>query len=396
MLPSSLSASPGAAAELAPQAAARDAAAAVGGYAWWYLEVHDTAAQRFGLTLIVFAGSVFSPDYAARRRAGESVCGLEVPAVNFSLYERTRGAHPTTQRACQRAWVMNEYDRDALRLRPDAVQVAGTAIRFPREGGAIIELDEDTTRFFGRRGPRVKGRITVAPAAPGAGPLHLGRGERGESHSWQLLAARAAATVELQLGGERLRFDGLAYLDHNYGSGRLEDTFARWFWAHGFTAADASSGAAPGERAPGPDRAADRALIVYSATRLTGHRTELGVRYRDPQQPPEVLSTEHPPPPDGPAPEPAGARDLLWLRVPRTFTVGPYSCRRLAGGTLEDTPFYARFAVHLQDAQAAGTEPGFVGVGEYLDLGRFRRPFLQYLLRYKTRCIRGAAPGRSL
>lgn len=375
------------AAELGAQAAARAAAAAVGGYAWWYLEVHDTDEQRFGLTLILFAGSVFSPDYAARRRACAPVCGLDVPAVNFSLYERIRGAHPTTQRA----WVMNEYDRDALHLCPDAVQVASSGIRFLAEGGAVIELDEDTTRFFGRRGPRVKGRITVAPAPPGPGPLCLGEGERGETHFWQPLAGRAAATVELQLGGERLRYGGLAYLDHNYGSGRLEDTFARWVWAHGFPAADVGSAAAV-QRGQGQDP--DSALIVYSTTRLTGHRTELCVRYRDRHHPPEVLRSEHPPPPSGLGPEPAGGRDLRWLRVPRSFTAGPYTCQRVSGGTLEDTPFYARFAAHLRPSAACSPEPGFVGVGEYLDLARFRRPFLQYLLRYKTRCIRaGAAPG---
>lgn len=381
----------GGAAGLGPQAAARDAAAAVGGYAWWYVEVHDTDEQRFGLTLILFAGSVFSPDYAAGRRAGAPVRGLEVPAVNFSLYERTRGRHPTTQRA----WVMNEYDRDALRLSADAVAVARTAIRFPPGGGAIIELDEDTTRFFSRRGPRVKGRITVAPAPPGPAPLCLGVGERGESHFWQPLAARAAAVVELDRGGERVRYRGLAYLDHNYGSGRLEDTFAHWVWAHGFPEAEAGSAAAaaPGRHGAGADP--DAALIVYRTTHLGGHRTELCVRYRDRQRPPEVLRVEHPPSRDL-APEPADGRELRWLRAPRSFTAGPYTCERLAGGTLEDTPFYARFAARLQPSRAPSPEPGFVGVGEYLDLTRFRRPFLQYLLRYKTRCIRaGAAPGSS-
>ena len=128
-------------------ATARAAAAAVGGYAWWYVEVHD-AEGRFGLTLILFAGSVFSPRYAALLRAGVGTCGLEVPAVNFSFYERTRDARPRARRA----WVMNEYPPAALALEADAVRVANTALRRPPGGPVTIELDEDTTRFFGRRG----------------------------------------------------------------------------------------------------------------------------------------------------------------------------------------------------------------------------------------------------
>ena len=75
-------------------------------------------------------------------------CGLEVPAVNFSFYERTRDARPSARRA----WVMNEYPPAALALEADAVRVANTALRRPPAGPVTIELDEDTTRFFGRRG----------------------------------------------------------------------------------------------------------------------------------------------------------------------------------------------------------------------------------------------------
>jgi carotenoid 1,2-hydratase len=341
----------------------------VGGYAWWYVEVHDVAEGRYGLTLILFAGSVFSPDYAARRRAGEPVCGLDVPAVNFALYERTRGPYPTTQRA----WVMNEYPRQALQLADGSIRIADSALTFAPGGGVTIALDEDTTRFFGRRGPRVRGRITIAPPPPGPGPLRLGENRRGEAHCWQPLAARAAATVELQLGSTAIAYPGLAYCDHNYGSGRLEDTFAHWGWAHGFPT-PSPAGAPPDEGA----------LIVYSATDLGGQSRQLSVRYRDSQHPPEVLSADLP---DEPVPT---ERDLRWLRVPQKFSAGPYTCQRAPGGTLEDTPFYARFAARLFPTAPGG--PEFLGVGEYLDLGRFRRRSLQHLLRYKTRRIGDRSP----
>ncbi len=344
----------------------------MGGYAWWYVEVHDHTG-RFGLTLIFFAGAVFSPDYAARLRAGEPVCGLDVPAVNFALYERTRGLYPTTQRA----WVMNEYPRRALVPAARELRIAGSSLRFAADGCLVIELDEDTTRFFGRPGPRLQGRITVAAPPKGPGALALGEGPRGEAHYWQPLAARAAATVELTLANRQVSYQGLAYCDHNYGAGRLEDTFARWGWAHGFPApapASPATAAAAADHGPG-------AVIVYHVTARSGHSRQLCVRYPDDHSPPEVLRTELTPPP-----EPMG-RDLLWLRAPRAWVAGPYTCQRIVGGTLEDTPFYARFAVNIRRTVPAPDEPTFHGVGEYLDLERFGRRALQHLLRYKTRRV---------
>lgn len=94
-------------------------AAHVGGYAWWYIEVHDVS-QRFGLTLIVFAGSVFSAEYAARLRRGESVTGLDVPAINLALYERTSA----TARPRQKLWVMNEYPAAMLQTDEHSIAIA--------------------------------------------------------------------------------------------------------------------------------------------------------------------------------------------------------------------------------------------------------------------------------
>jgi hypothetical protein len=309
----------------------------------------------------MFAGSVFSPDYAARLRAGEPRCGLDVPAVNVALYERTRGAYPSTQRA----WVMNEYARDALSLslHPGALRIAASSWSFADDGRMMIELDEHTTRFFGRRGPRLRGRISVAAPPPRLLPMCLGTSAHGQAHYWQPIAPRAAATVELSLDDERFAYSGLAYCDRNYGWGRLEDAFSRWGWAHGFSAPDPSE-----------------AVIVYRTTPRWGPGRQLSVHYPDPADLPAVVSTdtapdqaESPPPPEG-----------LWrLRVPEQFAAGGYTCQRLTGGTMEDTPFYSRFAVRI--AKAAPATSSFLGVGEFLDLERFRRPQLQYLLQYKTR-----------
>ena len=46
-----------------------DAPVRPGGYAWWYVDAFSDDG-RFGLTLIAFVGSVFSPYYAWRGRRG--------------------------------------------------------------------------------------------------------------------------------------------------------------------------------------------------------------------------------------------------------------------------------------------------------------------------------------
>ncbi|MEQ8516068.1 MAG: hypothetical protein RIC38_10725, partial [Chromatocurvus sp.] len=61
-------------------------AAAVGsnGYQWWYIDALSDDG-RFGLTIIVFVGSVFSPYYAAARRRGPTDPGNHC-AINAVLY----------------------------------------------------------------------------------------------------------------------------------------------------------------------------------------------------------------------------------------------------------------------------------------------------------------------
>lgn len=316
-------------------------ASARGGYAWWYVEAHDTVEQRFGLTLILFAGSVFSPHYAARIRRGEAATGLDHPAVNFALYERSR----------QRLWVMNEYPPEALRIANGRIAVKDSFIDPRSDGTTYIELHEPTTRFFGRPGPRLDARLTVTAPPPSQPPLELGR-HAGQSHHWQPLAVAGQVDVELSVGGESLRFRGVAYCDHNFGSGRLEDCFARWSWAHGV--------------------AGNQSLVLYHAESLDGGVTALAVHYDQPAGPPRVVQVSA----EQAASDRAGG--FFWLRVPSRFTVGNAVSERLPGA-LEDTPFYARYAARLTDDGRS-----YLGVGEYLDLRRFRGRAVQRLLTYKT------------
>jgi carotenoid 1,2-hydratase len=374
-------------AERAAIAPALRCASEIGGYAWWYAEIHDPE-RRFGLTLIVFAGSVFSPRYARLLRSGVRVAGLEVPAVNLALYIRRDGEDwPTVPLG----WVMNEHAPATLRADASSLAVGASAVRYLPDGGLRFELDEDTTRFFGRAGERLTGHITVAAPPPPGPALRLGEDARGAAHFWQPMCPRSAATVELKLGTRSIRFRGTAYCDRNYGAGRLEDAFARWGWAHGFAVSGApqSDGQNDGDNDGDNDGAA---VMVYDALRRDGTHRRIAIHLPGPDRAAvvtESLETE-----PVPARPPAGASGgFFWLRVPPSFAAGPYVCERRPGraGRLLDAPFYARFAARITDSRTP--EARFEGVGEYLDLDRFASRWVQHLLRYKTRHVAARLPG---
>ncbi len=103
-----------------------DLAVAPGGYAWWYLDAASDDG-RFGLTLIAFVGSVFSPFYADARRRGRAEA-IDHCAINVALYGDVR------------RWAMTERDRGAvrpdgrvIRRRAEPVAVAGRHARDRRE-----------------------------------------------------------------------------------------------------------------------------------------------------------------------------------------------------------------------------------------------------------------------
>lgn len=357
--------------EGAPIALALRSAAAVGGYAWWYVEVHDDE-HRFGLTLILFVGSVFSPSYAARLRRGERVTGLDVPAVNLAVYTRREGA---SRPSSPLAWVMNEHAPSSLRTDENTVRLGQSALRYLPDGGLRIEIDEHTTRFFGRAGVRLTGTLTIgAPPSP-CPALAIGEDSRGAAHVWQPLCPCSPAAVELDIGGQRVAFRGTAYCDRNYGAGRLEDAFSRWGWAHGF-ATDAS-----GARA---------AVMLYDASRRDGTRRRIAIRFGECEHGSPITVTQSL---EGAAPEAEEGGGFFWLRVPQRFSAGGYTCERSPDGRLLDAPFYARFAARIRmgDVPASVPEPVYEGVGEYLDLDRFRRRPIQHLLRYKTRRVTGSS-----
>ena len=271
---------------------------------------------------------------------------------------------------------MNEYPASALRTEDRAVHIAHSSLEYLGDGSIRIFIDEDTTRFFGRPGPKVRGHLRVRPSLPVGKPLLLAENPRGEAHFWQPIAACAPAEVDLQVGEVPLRYEGTAYCDRNFGEGRLEDSFRRWCWAHGFSG---------GEVDPANATPTDSAVIVYDTTACSGDRQRIALHYPGGGQAPALQLSHGRAETPLPGDLPPDGKEFLWLKVPRSFVAGDFRCERLPRGNLLDSPFYARFRSQIQHS----TQPAlrFTGVGEYLDLERFSRPTLQHLLRYKTRQV---------
>jgi carotenoid 1,2-hydratase len=304
-----------------PLAPRFDRAVPPDGYAWWYVDALS-ADGRYGLTLIAFVGSVFSPYYAQRRRHAPADA-LDHCALNVALYGPDR-----------RRWAMTERGRGAVRRTPGTFQVGPSALHWDGDSLAI-EVDEIAVPFP----RRVRGRIRVTPACATRNTYAL---DAEGLHRWSPLAP--AARVEVDLHAPELRWQGTGYLDANDGDGPLERSFARWHWsraAHG-----------------------DGATVLYDVDRRGGDRFALALQF-DAAGGASMLE----PPPRVALPS------TRWWRMPRT-TGSDREAQVLA--TLEDVPFYARSLVRQQ--VRGRTLDAF---HESLCLDRFDSRWVQVLLPFR-------------
>jgi hypothetical protein len=148
-------------------------------------------------------------------------------------------------------------------------------------------------------------------------------------------------------------FEGTGYHDVNRGDGRLEDAFARWSWARFHPRED--------ER---------RTLVLYSVLDRAGAQRALLVD-TDGGGPAHVVDGR-----EGPL------RKAGWgLSLPSWFDAGGFRCA--PGQLLERAPFYARYRAELSQGDRVLAS----GLGEHLELDRFRGRGVQFLLRFKTRKV---------
>lgn len=178
------------------------------GYLWWYLDALSDDA-RYGLTIIAFVGSVFSPYYAWDRRRGitqpDNYC-----ALNVVLYSRKT-----------RRWTMTE--RGARFCHRDDTQftVGPSQLRWD-DNSLIIDIDE-----IGVPVPqRVRGQVRVQADTwfNFSTPI-----DQAGSHRWGPIAPSARVAVNLQHPAQK--WHGNAYLDSNEGDEPIDRSCHEWDWS---------------------------------------------------------------------------------------------------------------------------------------------------------------------
>lgn len=294
---------------------------------------------RYGLTLILMIGSVFSPYYrkAIDRGAGDP---SRHAAVNLALYNLGRPGGswlgPALGRRDRDLWVLTEGGR--LARESGALSIGHT--RATWDGEALrVELRERTSPIASP----VEGELIVRPAAV-ADEVHALDG--AGKHVWSPIAP--FGRVEVKLRDPRLSWAGPAYLDHNAGDEPLARGFRGWTWSRVTTD--------------------DSTTVVYDVTQRGGGSHRIARSFRA----------------DGARETCAGPERTA--RLARTGWQIERSVRTLGdtslalGRTLEDTPFYARS--HLVGTM--GGKPAN-GVHEVVEMDRFESPIVQKMLPYRMR-----------
>jgi carotenoid 1,2-hydratase len=278
-----------------------------------------------GLTIIAMLGSVFSPFYA-RARASASADPLRHVSMHVVAYG------PGTE-----AWSLTERDgtRGQLERSAYALRIGASTMRW-RGDVLEVEFDERTAPWRGA----LRGRVRLHAPNRFAEPQAIdGRG----AHLWWPIAPSARAEVEIDSHG--VSFRGAAYPDANAGDEPLERRLRRWDWAR--LATD------------------DGALITYDVEDASGQRHELTLAFDQENRPCEAPTLVH-----------SKLARTRWgvERATRADHAGSAHVLR----SYEDTPFYARSLLRAEVGGKRGR-----GVHESLDLERFRRPEVQFLLPFR-------------
>ncbi|MEN0000468.1 MAG: carotenoid 1,2-hydratase [Pseudomonadota bacterium] len=173
---------------------------------------------RYGLSVIAFVGSVFSPYYAwsGRKNPEDHVC------INVALYA------PGKNR-----WSMTERRADQLKRDAFNFQVGPSSLHWSN-GQLVIKFDEISPPYppFQWLPKRIKGTITVRPTAVTRTAYDID--SEGEQRWWPI-APSTAIDVMMEKGGVP-GWSGHGYLDSNWGTRPLEETFHHWDWARGSVA----------------------------------------------------------------------------------------------------------------------------------------------------------------
>jgi len=257
-----------------------------GGYLWWYIDALSDDGN-YGLTLIAFVGSVFSPYYRAALKRGaanpENYCSL-----NVALYGRNR------------RWTMTERGCDSMARDASSFTIGPSSLHWHHDHLEINICEVGMPMPW-----PLRGKVRVYPSSLSTFSTALD--DQGR-HRWGPLAA--CARVEVEMDKPSQRWSGHGYLDSNEGDEPVSEPFREWDWSRALL----SDGSA---------------AVIYDVQQKQGADRLLGLRFL-----PDGRVEEFAPP----------ARHTLPLtrwRIPRRMrSEGDDPVRVI--DMLEDTPFYER------------------------------------------------------
>jgi carotenoid 1,2-hydratase len=273
----------------------------------------------YGLTIIGFVGSVFSPYYARARRNGKGYPDNHC-AINVALYGK------------QRRWAMTE--RGSAHVMRDAQHFKVGPSSMTWNGGDLtIDIRERCSPL-----PYVlRGVVRLSARTFYNAPVQL---DATGQHQWQAVAPHGRVSVQME--APNLSWEGPAYHDMNWGDEPLESGFRNWTWAR----ANTRSGTE----------------VLYDVERSNGSRFSFGRCFNAGEVTARPVPQSHP------------LKRGFWGMSRSVNSEAPPQLM----STLEDAPFYTRNHVGLTlDGQRCEA------FHESLSLDRFKQPIVQAMLPFK-------------
>lgn len=300
-----------------------DVAVPAGGYKWWYVDALS-ADGAFGITLIAFIGSVFSPYYALARRMGHGD-PLNFCALNVALYGPRR-----------KIWAMTERGRAGISRAASSLVIGPSSVSW--DGDCLTFRISETAVPIPSR---LRGEVRIFPKASMSDVYRLDHTGR---HRWRPIAP--CSHVEIAMTDPSVRWRGDGYIDTNDGDEPLEEAFHSWTWSR----ANLRRGTA----------------ILYDVAARHGHASSPLALICDPQGTVESFRL----PPATPLPP------TRWGIARQTYAEDVSSVR--IERTLESAPFYARTLI---STRLFGEHT--LAVHESLSLERFCAPWVQAMLPFR-------------
>lgn len=267
-----------------------------GAYLWWYVDAISDDGKH-ALSIIAFAGSVFSPYYAwALARRGDQVDALNHCAINVALYGKSG-----------KRWAMTERGSASIHRTADYFNVGPSTVSWQHD-----HLRIDVNELCAPLPYRVRGTVRLYPSALSSFVTALDAGGR---HRWGPIAP--CARVEVDLAQPSARWSGEGYFDSNDGDEPIDRPFEAWDWS----------------RARMKDGST---AVLYDVRQTNGTERLIAQRFT------EAGESE----PFAPPAQVMVLPKTLW-RIQRSTHADP-GTRTLVMQTLEDAPFYARSLLRTQ------------------------------------------------